>query len=203
VLCDLILRPSRAGAAHAARRLLRSVGPGMLVLGDRGLHSFALLHATGARRAEVLGRVGPAIVLQPAELLRDGSVLAFVSPSPPPRRRRQAGSPVRGLASAIDAPPHPGRAPRARLIPALVDPARSPAATLAAEYHQRGEVESTADALQVHQAARRPAPHLRPPPPARRPAHAVHCPAQAPPPRQPAQAASDRRHPPHPLGPLN
>jgi hypothetical protein len=161
VLCDLILRPYRAGEAPAARRLLRSVGPGMPPMGDRGLHSYEMIRGTHARRAELLGRVGKAIVLAPEELLRDGSFLAFVYPSPPHRRRRQAGILVRVIEYAIDGPARPGREARYRLITSLLDPGRYPAATLAAEYRQRWEVESTADEVKVHQADRRPAPHVR------------------------------------------
>ena len=161
VLCDLILRPYRAGEAPAARRLLRSVGPGMLVMWDRGLHSFEMLRDARARRAELLGRVGKAIVLQPEELLRDGSFLAFVYPSPTHRRRRREGILVRVIEYAIDDLARPGREPRYRLITSLLDPVRYPAATLAAEYHQRWEVEGTADEVKVHQADRRPAPHVR------------------------------------------
>jgi hypothetical protein len=38
-LCDAVLRPFRCGEAPAALRLRRSVGPGMLLLWDRGFHS--------------------------------------------------------------------------------------------------------------------------------------------------------------------
>lgn len=161
VLCDLILRPYRAGEAPAARRLLRSVGPGMLVMWDRGLHSYEMLRRTRDQGAECLGRVGKAIVLAPEELLRDGSFLAVVFPSSAHRRRRQAGLPVRVIEYTLDDPAHPGRQERYRLITSLLDPAPYPAATLAAEYHQRWEVETTADEVKVHQIDRRPAPHLR------------------------------------------
>ena len=39
-LCDVVLRPFRGGEAPAARHLLRSVGPGMLLLWDRGFHGY-------------------------------------------------------------------------------------------------------------------------------------------------------------------
>ena len=161
VLCDLIVRPCRAGEAPAARRLLRSVGAGMLVMWDRGLHSYEMLRGTRERGAAFLGRVGKAIVLAPEELLRDGSFLACVYPSPAHRRRRLDGLLVRVIEYAIDDPARPGRQERYRLVTSLLDPQQAPAATLAAEYHQRWEIESTADEVKVHQADRRPAPHLR------------------------------------------
>lgn len=47
------------------------------------------------------------------------------------------------------------------MLTSLLDPRRAPAATLAAEYHQRWEIEGTLDELKVHQVDRRPAPHVR------------------------------------------
>jgi hypothetical protein len=47
VVCDLLIRPCATGEVPLARRLLRSVGTGMLVLWDRGLHGSAL-PASGA-----------------------------------------------------------------------------------------------------------------------------------------------------------
>jgi hypothetical protein len=84
-----------------------------------------------------------------------------VYPSPTHRRRRREGILVRVIEYAIDDPTRPGREPRYRLITSLLDPVRYPAATLAAEYHQRWEVEGTADEVKVHQVDRRPAPHVR------------------------------------------
>lgn len=160
-LCDLILRPYRCGEAPAARRLLRSVGTGMLVMWDRGLHSYEMLQGTRDRGAEFLGRVGKAIVLAPEELLPDGSFLAHVYPSPTHRRKRLDGILVRVIEYAIDDPARPGRQERYRLITSLLDPTEAPAAVLAAEYHQRWEVEGTAAEVKVRQADRRPAPHVR------------------------------------------
>lgn len=161
VLCDLILRPCRAGEAPAARRLLRAVRAGMLLMWDRGLHSFEMVRGTLERGADLLGRVGKAVVLQPEELLRDGSFLAYVYPSPTHRRKRLDGILVRVIEYTIDDPARPRRGERYRLITSLLDPLKYPAATLAAEYHQRWEVESTIEEVKVHQADRRPAPHVR------------------------------------------
>jgi len=161
VLCDLILRPYRGGEAPAARRLLRSVRAGMLVMWDRGLHSYEMLRGTLDRGADFLGRVGKAVVLQPEELLCDGSFLARVYATPRHRRRHAGGILVRVIEYAIDDLARPRRGERYRLITSLLDPVRAPAANLAAEYHQRWEVESTIDEVKVHQADRRPAPHVR------------------------------------------
>src|SRR5207237_7143269 len=66
VLCDVVLRPSRCGEVPAALRLLRSVGPGMLLLWDRNFHSFEMVRATLARQAHFLGRTKVNIVLKPS-----------------------------------------------------------------------------------------------------------------------------------------
>jgi hypothetical protein len=161
VLCDVVLRPLFRGEAPAARQLLRSVRAGMLVTWDRGLHSHAMVRATLAREADFLGRVGKAVVLTPEELLSDGSFLAYVYPSPKARRQRQGGLLVRVIEYAIADPARPGREQRSRLITSLLDPLRHPAAVLAAEYHQRWEVEGTAAEVKTHQVDRRPAPPIR------------------------------------------
>lgn len=161
VLCDAVLRPFFRGEAPAARQVLRSVGPGMLVMWDRGLRSYEMLRAARAREAHVLGRVGKALVLAPEQALADGSFLAQVYPPPKDRRHRRAGLRVRVIEYTLDDPARPGPGQRHRLITSLLDPAAYPAATLAAEYHQRWEAEATADELKTHQADRRPAPPVR------------------------------------------
>jgi hypothetical protein len=78
VLCDVVLRPCRAGETAAGRRLLRSVGPGMLVLWDRNFHSFEMVRATQARGAHCLGRAKTNLIFEPTEVLADGSFLAAI-----------------------------------------------------------------------------------------------------------------------------
>lgn len=81
-LCDVVLRPCRASEAPAALRLLRSVEPGMLLLWDRGFHSYEMIRATLTRGADFLRRTKANVVLAPTELLADGSFLGQVYPSP-------------------------------------------------------------------------------------------------------------------------
>jgi hypothetical protein len=94
-LCDVVLRPFRGGEAPAARHLLRAVGPGMLLLWDRGFHGYSLIQRTLARGADFLGRAKTNVVLPPAEGLPDGSYLSAVYPSSSARRRREGGRVVR------------------------------------------------------------------------------------------------------------
>ena len=161
VLCGVVLRPFTRGEAPAARQLLRSVGPGMLVMWDRGMQGHEMLRDALGRGAQVLGRVGKAVVLAPEATLADGSYLARVYPSPTARRRREHGVRVRVIEYAIDDPARPGHGERHRVLTSLLDPASYPAATLAAEYHQRWEAETATDELKTHQADRRPAPPVR------------------------------------------
>jgi len=161
LLCGVVLRPFSRGEAPAARQLLRSVGPGMLVMWDRGMHGYEMLRDALGRGAHVLGRVGKAIVLAPEEVLADGSYLARVFPSPTARRHQADGIRVRVVEYTIDDPLRPGHGERHRVITSLLDPAASPATTLATEYHQRWEAETAIDELKTHRADRRPAPPVR------------------------------------------
>jgi hypothetical protein len=149
-LCDVVLRPFHGGEAPAARHLLRSVGPGMLLLWDRGFHGYEMLQRTLARGAAFLGRTKTNVVLPPTEVLPDGSYLSAVYPSTTARRRREAGIVVRVVEYALDTPAGPG-AERYRLVTSLLDPAAFPAHTLAATYHERWEVETALAEVKVHQ----------------------------------------------------
>jgi hypothetical protein len=161
VVCDLLIRPCATSEVPLARRLLRSVEAGMLVMWDRGLHSYAMVRAALDQEAQILGRVSWAVGLQPEELLADGSFLTTLSPSAAARRRGEDGILVRVIEYVIPDPARPRPDERYRLVTSLLDPVAYPAATLALEYHQRWEIESTLDELKVHQVDRRPAPHLR------------------------------------------
>ena len=149
-LCDAVLRPCRCGEAPAALRLLRSVGPGMLLLWDRGFHSYELVRATLCREADVLGRARGNVVLQPTEVLADGSFLAAIYPTPKARRRGEDGIVVRVIEYALDTPAGPGRE-KYRLITSLTDERAFPAERLATTYHERWEIETALDEVKVHQ----------------------------------------------------
>lgn len=161
VVCDLLIRPCATSEVPLARRLLRSVGPGMLVLWDRGLHSYAQLRATRERGADFLGRISASVRLVPEEPLADGSFLTTLYPSDAARRRHQDGLVVRVIAYTIDDPARPRPDERYRLVTSLLDPVEAPARPLALAYHERWEIEGALDELKVHQIDRRPQPHLR------------------------------------------
>jgi Transposase DDE domain/Insertion element 4 transposase N-terminal len=149
-LCDVVLRPFHGGEAPAARHLLRTLGPGMLLLWDRGFYGYAFVRQALTRGAAFLGRTKTNIVLPPEEVLPDGSYVSTIYPSPTARRRREGGLAVRVVEYALDTPAGPGRE-RYRLVTSLLDPVAFPAAALATTYHERWEVETALAEVKVHQ----------------------------------------------------
>lgn len=78
VICDAGIRPFHTGEVPTAPRLLRAVGPGMLLLWDRGFHSDEMVRVTRAQQAQFLGRTKKNIVRRPTEIRADGSFLAQI-----------------------------------------------------------------------------------------------------------------------------
>ena len=78
---------NRTGEVPTALPRLRSIGPGMLLLWDRGFPSDEMVRATRQRQAHFLGRTKRNIVLRPTEILPDGAFLAQIYPAPTARRR--------------------------------------------------------------------------------------------------------------------
>ncbi len=133
-----------------ALRLLRSIGPGMLLLWDRGFHSYEMVRTTLEHEAHFLGRTKKNIVLRPTEILTDGSFLAQIYPSPTARRRDEHGIELRVIEYALDTPAGPGRE-KYRLVTSLLDERAFPAELVAATYHERWEIETALDEVKVHQ----------------------------------------------------
>ncbi len=132
-------------------RLLRSVAAGMLLLWDRGFHSFEMAARTRARQAHFLGRVPSQVKLVPHTRLPDGSYWAWLLPSD--RRQRKAGIRlrVRVIVYTLTDPARPGYGKTHRLITSLLDPQAYPALDLVVAYHERWEVELTIDEIDTHQ----------------------------------------------------
>ncbi len=140
-------------------RLLRSVGPGMLVWWDRGFHSYARCARCRQQGAHFLARVRTDLPLKPLRHLCDRSYLAKLQPSQSPCRRRGEHLLVRVIEYTIDDPARPGHGERHRLITSLLNPVLYPAQALAGAYHERWEVELVVDETDTHQ--RRPRQPLR------------------------------------------
>jgi hypothetical protein len=160
-ICDAVLRPYTAGEGPAAQHLLRAVTAGMLVLWDRGLHSWALLHGTREREAHFLGRVAKNVGLPCEAVLADGTYRATIYRSANDRHQGRAGVPVRVIEYVIEDPGRPNPGERYRLVTSLLDPASAPAAELAELYHERWEHETVNAELKTHQLDRTPAPAIR------------------------------------------
>jgi len=94
-VCDAGVWPGQADERRAGRRLLRSVGPGMLLLWDRGFQNVAMVEATQARGADFLGRLPATVTPLLVRALSDGTALARLRASDYPRRRHGAHVVVR------------------------------------------------------------------------------------------------------------
>lgn len=57
LITDALISPYRLGERVRARKLLRGVGPGMLLMWDRGLHSFKMVFEALDQKCHILGRV--------------------------------------------------------------------------------------------------------------------------------------------------
>lgn len=150
-LADAGVWPYRVSERVGAHRLLRSVTAGMLVLHDRGLHSYEFLAAVRQRGAHVLGRLPANVTLRPVRRLADGSVLAEVRPANADRRPEAPAILVRVITYTLADPALPGHGEEHRLLTTLLDPALAPAVAVVCTYHERWEVELTVDEHDTHQ----------------------------------------------------
>src|SRR4051795_4035444 len=94
-VCGRAIKPLCHGEPSMVGRLLDHLGPGMLLIWDRGFFSYELISAVLRRGAHLLARVKSNTVLRPIRRLRDGSYLAKVYPSEADRRRDMRGLLVR------------------------------------------------------------------------------------------------------------
>ena len=70
--------PYKMGERVRALKLLRSVTPGMLLMWDRGLHSYAMVEATVSKGCEYLGRIPCNVKFLNETQLDDGSYVSWV-----------------------------------------------------------------------------------------------------------------------------
>jgi hypothetical protein len=143
--------PCHTSERVGALRLLRSVCAGMLLLWDRGFHSFEMIEQTLARGAHVLGRVPATVTLTPRWLLPDGSSWAYIYPSDPQRRKRGDHLLVRVIVYTLTDPARPGYGATHRLVTTLLDAQEAPALEVICAYHERWEIELTIDEIDTHQ----------------------------------------------------
>ena len=155
--------PCHVSERHGGFRLLRAVGPGMLLMWDRGFHNFDMVAQAHATGAEILARVPSQLILKPVQTFADGTFTAYLTPSACRRRKGGLRLLVRVLQYTIQDPALPGYGEKHRLITTLLDPKCYPAHDLACAYHERWEIELVIDEIDTHQRlAGRPLRSLKP-----------------------------------------
>ncbi len=140
LIVDALICPYRIGERVRVKKLLRSVTQGMLLMWDRGLHSYVMIRATVAQKCDYLGRVPKHVKFQVDKVLEDGSYLSWIAPDGKSKKTGAREIRVRVIEYTID----PDSEPQIyRLITSLTDITLFPALLLATEYHRRWEVENT------------------------------------------------------------
>src|SRR3954454_13458769 len=153
-VCGLAIKPLRHGEPSMVGQLLDHLGPGMLLIWDRGFFSYDLIAAVVRRGAHLLARVKSNTVLRPIRLLADGSYLSKIYPGEADRRRDMRGLSVRVVEYPHDDPNRPGAGERHRLITDLSNPDDLPAHEAPLVYHERWEEELAFDEIKTHLSAR-------------------------------------------------
>jgi hypothetical protein len=144
-------------------RMLRSVGPDMLVMWDRGFHDYDMVARARHRGAHVLSRLPSCVKPKEIRTLPDGSCLAHILPSDYKRRKQGEHLVVRIITYTITDPALPGYGETHRLLTTLLEPEAYPAWDLACAYHERWEIEIVIDEIDTHQRlAGRPLRSLKP-----------------------------------------
>jgi hypothetical protein len=143
--------PCQTSERVGGHRLLRAVGPGMLVMWDRNFHSYDMVAAARRRGAQVLGRLPAGVQPTPVRPLADGSQLVYLHPGDERRRDPDARLLVRLITYTLTDPARPGYGEVHRLVTTLLEPAAAPAVELACAYHERWEIEVTVDEIDTHQ----------------------------------------------------
>jgi hypothetical protein len=147
LIVDALICPYRMGERVRAKKLLRSVTPGMLLMWDRGLHSYAMVQATLATGCDYLGRVPANVKFSVEKVLTDGSYLSWIHPDGKSKKKGGTKICVRVIEYSINS--EQGQQTY-RLITSVQDLTLFPALLLANEYHQRWEIENTIDELKTH-----------------------------------------------------
>lgn len=147
LIVDALMCPYRIGERVRAKKLLRSVTSGMLLMWVRGLHSYKMVQATLIQKCDYLGRVPKNVKFQVEKVFEDGSYLSCIAPDGKSKKKGATTIMVRVIEYTIDSDEE---AQIYRLITSLTDITLFPALLLATEYHRRWEVENTIDELKVH-----------------------------------------------------
>lgn len=145
LIVDALMCPYCIGERVRAKKLLRSVTEGMLLIWDRGLHSFAIVNATRLQGAHYLGGV-PAyarsslrsnVKFEVEQVLEDGDYLSLIYPDARSKKKGCAQIELRVIEYTIEQLDQSQGQQVYRLITSLMNVEQFPALLLAAEYHQR------------------------------------------------------------------
>lgn len=137
-IIDAVFGPTTTGETNYTPALLRSLKPGMMLLGDRNFDAKDLLADIAKTRAEFLIRCKNNRRLPVLARYRDGSYLSILG-----------GLHVRAVEAEITIATTTGnssgeqrRTGTYRLVTTLLDPEQYPAAELVRLYHERWEIET-------------------------------------------------------------
>ncbi len=147
LIVDAVMSPYRVGERVRAKKLLRSVTQGMLLMWDRGLHSYVMVQQTLKQECDYLGRVPANVKFSIEQVLDDGSYLSWIYPDGKSKKKGAQPIQVRVIEYSIDVDEQPQTY---HLITSLRDTILFPALLLTTEYHQRWEIENTIDELKTH-----------------------------------------------------
>jgi hypothetical protein len=153
-VCGAVLKPCRRNEQVMVPPPLDLLGPGMLLIWDRGFFGYDLARRVVRSGAHLLARVPAGLALPPERRLADGSYLAQLYPSAEDRARGRGGLPVRVIEYTHDDAGRPGRGERHRLITDLLSPQELPAREAPLVYHERWEEELTFDEIKNHLSGR-------------------------------------------------
>lgn len=107
LIFDALMCPYRIGERVRALKLLRSVTSGMLLMWDRGLHSYAMVQTTVTSCCDYLGRVPANVKFLAEQPLEDDSYLSWIYPSGKLRKKGCQPIRVRVIEYTIEQPESP------------------------------------------------------------------------------------------------
>lgn len=146
------------GERTLAKRLLHHLGPGMLLMADRGFPAYDLCTAAAATGAQLLWRVSQSFALPLVEVLSDGTYLSELR-----GRRKGERMPVRVIEYTVTTTTvgENGATEETSelfcLITTLLDPGQAPAGELAELYTARWTSETIFKHIKIEQRGGRPA----------------------------------------------
>jgi hypothetical protein len=147
---DAEVGPYTTGENTLAQALVDRLGPGMLVLADRGFCGFPLWQRAVATGADLLWRAKTNMAPRLIETFEDGSWLAEFRPGGNAGRKTEPLT-IRVIDYEIDDGRSDSPSGPYRLFTTLLDPAEAPAEDLAFAYAQRWEIETAFAELKTHQ----------------------------------------------------